>query len=73
MRLTADVEIIPAGISADTASVCTGGRKSTCTTVNKPDFFGIDIQGSSLVGEQPAPSGGWPTPVQLSGGNIVIK
>lgn len=58
---------------AGTASVCTGGRKSTCSTVNKPDFFGIDILGSNLTGEQTAPAGGWPTAVQLSGGNILIK
>jgi hypothetical protein len=59
-------------VDAGSATTCTSGKKSTCTTASKPDFFGLDILGSHLTGEQESTSG-WPTPVQLSGGNIVIK
>jgi hypothetical protein len=60
-------------VDATTATTCTSGKKPTCTTVTKPDFFGIDILGSNLTGEQESTVSGWPTPVQLSGGNLVIK
>ncbi|CAB4889006.1 unannotated protein [freshwater metagenome] len=60
-------------IDGGSALVCTRGKKPTCTAVNKPDFFGLDILGTVLTGEQTAPPGGWPAPVKLSSGNLVIK
>jgi hypothetical protein len=59
-------------VDAGSATTCKSGKKSTCTTVAKPDFFGLDITGATVTGEQLLDNG-WPSPVQLSSGNLVIK
>lgn len=58
-------------VDAGSAKVCSSKR--SCTTVAKPDFFGLNILGSTLKGEQEADPGVAPPTVQLSGGNIVIR